>query len=728
MLHRNGKYVFILFVLSTLFVLGQPKIQHKQILQASQNQEIEFNAIVTDSVEVTNVELYYRNSNTTTFSWLRMTRNGNTYSLRLPKSAVTLAGIDYYILASNRTGQNATAPINAPTVYYEIIIREDKSQPFLISRYPDTGDTVFAERPEIRIGYFDDETIDRRRIRLLIDSTDVTKNSRVIPSNISYTPSLSLDTGSHTISVIIPDGQGNIANNATWSFIVRPAPPEQNPFTLQTSLATSYGYNQTIPLTSLQRTYGADVAFHASQKIGGITFSSNATVHTDQTLLPSNGKKTAKLQGFSLSASEVPVNLFFGDFSESFSEYGMSNVQLNGVQTSFSSGIFSTFLFIGDSKSSGGATQDFSGGRMEYGFDNGTTFSTFVIRGTDDTTATAGISATQFIPVKGTVVGVSGTLPSIIGANVSFEGAKSFSNMKELDKTTTDPGLAGTFSANTSISIISLNGSMQYADRYFYNPGNPYLAHDQFMGSFNAGTTLFNGLNTSAGYNFQRTGLSSDTVYQPTKNKTYSFTGSGSPLSFLNLSGSYSLAMQKGDYISITAKDNQTHQYAATAGLNFSTTSLSLSYSINDMNDYSVQNQSSVQNNIGVSFSLAPIQRMNTSLNINSSDSKAQSTNVISSFVSASGTVNYGFDQTNQNTVGVTTSFSDNSASDHSQHSTSLSIAFTTMTNFGITNTSAPQMQISTTWSRSTTFIPIKSATEDLQLYLTFSWTLNTTL
>ncbi len=727
MFQRAAAIVILLTASTSATAFGQPVIQHQQVLKASLHQEIEFTALVTDSSEVTAVELYYRAGNTTTFSWLRLSRSGNRYSVRLPKELVTLAGIDYYLSAVSRSGKQSTLPAAAPGVYYEVIVRDDQSHPYLLSRYPDDQDTVYTQRPEIRIGYFDDATIDRRRIRLLIDSADVTVNSRVLPSNISYTPPQMLDTGTHTITVIIPDGEGNTANNATWSFVVRPSLPDNNPLLLQSSVSSSYGHSRGIPAGAVQRTYGADVVLHASQKIGGMTLSSNVSLHTDQTLFPSVGKKTARLQGFSLSAAESPVSLYYGDFSENFSEYGMSNNQLTGGQAFINTGPFSSALFTGMVKDPDGTRQDFSGGRVSFGWENGSSLSSYVVHGKDDT-ADAAMTMANREPISGTVVGISGSFPSVAGADISFEGAKSFSTIKELDATTDDPGVAGTITAAGTVAEISLNSSVSFADRSFHNPGNPYLEHDQITGSFTAGGNIASVVATSVGLSVQRTGLSGDTVYQPTNNSTYSFSVNGNPSSLLSVSASYSLATQRGAYSGFSAKNNRTHHFDLSTGVNFSDADLSLSLGIDEKTDYSAQQQGSLQTTYGASMSATPLERFSTSMSLSLSGSTPQSSSVTNHFFSLSGSMNYGLDAMNANTISCSVSFSDNSASDASQKSSALSVALAALTNFGVTSGSAPQLQISSTWSRSSTVVPARSVTEDIQVYLSLSWVFNSSL
>lgn len=78
-----------------------PTIVHEPILSAPVDQQITVTASITDDEQVILVELYYRQQGQEEFSVVEMAINQEVFSAKIPATAVTASGIDYYILASD---------------------------------------------------------------------------------------------------------------------------------------------------------------------------------------------------------------------------------------------------------------------------------------------------------------------------------------------------------------------------------------------------------------------------------------------------------------------------------------------------------------------------------------------------------------------------------------------------------------------------------------------------
>lgn len=76
---------------------------------------------------VARATLYYRTKGSTTFTSIAMTGSGNTYSATIPASAVTRAGVEYYIQATDLVGNVATFPATNPTTSPQLITVTEKT-------------------------------------------------------------------------------------------------------------------------------------------------------------------------------------------------------------------------------------------------------------------------------------------------------------------------------------------------------------------------------------------------------------------------------------------------------------------------------------------------------------------------------------------------------------------------------------------------------------------------
>ena len=78
-----------------------PSIIHTPVISATTGSKVGISATVTDNVQVTQVTLFYRTTGTDTWSSMEMTPNNSKYSAYLSADAVTIAGLEYYIMATD---------------------------------------------------------------------------------------------------------------------------------------------------------------------------------------------------------------------------------------------------------------------------------------------------------------------------------------------------------------------------------------------------------------------------------------------------------------------------------------------------------------------------------------------------------------------------------------------------------------------------------------------------
>lgn len=78
-----------------------PQVVHTPVFSAVTGKKLEISALVTDNVAVTGVTLHYRTVGAASWNTLEMASSNDKYFAYLPADAVTLAGLEYYIAATD---------------------------------------------------------------------------------------------------------------------------------------------------------------------------------------------------------------------------------------------------------------------------------------------------------------------------------------------------------------------------------------------------------------------------------------------------------------------------------------------------------------------------------------------------------------------------------------------------------------------------------------------------
>jgi len=87
-----------------------PTIAHTPVETATVYTAIPITATITDNIEVKSATLNYRTVGAADYTSLAMTAVGNTYTATIPATAVTAAGVEYYIKAEDTATNEAQTP------------------------------------------------------------------------------------------------------------------------------------------------------------------------------------------------------------------------------------------------------------------------------------------------------------------------------------------------------------------------------------------------------------------------------------------------------------------------------------------------------------------------------------------------------------------------------------------------------------------------------------------
>lgn len=196
-----------------------PVITHTVVATGNTEKDLEVKTAVTDNREVREVKLYYRTKGTTTYKNIAMELSGTEYVALIPKADLNVAGLEYYISASD--GSNTvTSPVDSTTPYEVAISDADITAPEITEYLPKKGSATGENmRPVISVKYTDKTGVDTANIKLYVNGVDVTANAVITESQVTYTPATDMETGEKTVRVVVPDkvATANV-QDFTWTF------------------------------------------------------------------------------------------------------------------------------------------------------------------------------------------------------------------------------------------------------------------------------------------------------------------------------------------------------------------------------------------------------------------------------------------------------------------------------------------------------------------------------
>lgn len=122
-----------------------PNLYHTPVNQAYENNNLVISCTASDNVGISEVTLYYRTKGESTWKTLNMSKQNDKYSATIYGSEITLAGLEYYIVASDNTNQINKGSAENP---YKVVVKDASS----ISRYGDVdGDGTITTKDALMI-------------------------------------------------------------------------------------------------------------------------------------------------------------------------------------------------------------------------------------------------------------------------------------------------------------------------------------------------------------------------------------------------------------------------------------------------------------------------------------------------------------------------------------------------------------------------------------------------
>ncbi len=191
--------------------------------------DLELEAKITDDRQVVSATLYYRAAGETAYKSAVMTKKldeankviRNMYVARIPKSDLSLAGFEYYIVANDDVN-TAFYPSDITMLQTLNLVDEDIDGPIIKDHLPKSGAVLDKTNtlPVISAIFEDKTGIDTGTFELRIDGKVIAPgDAAVTHEGFTYTPAVPLSQSTHKVEVRVKDLLGN-EGSKDWSFTI----------------------------------------------------------------------------------------------------------------------------------------------------------------------------------------------------------------------------------------------------------------------------------------------------------------------------------------------------------------------------------------------------------------------------------------------------------------------------------------------------------------------------
>jgi hypothetical protein len=233
---RNATFKSILLtgLLGLAGSLGAADLIHNPVLSAAAGQDMAVQANLVGAEGDTHVRLFYRAKGKEIYRSVEMGGGSSNLSAVVPGSSVGVAGLEYYLEASqmvaNKKAVIATSPASNPALNpHNVAVRRDETGPDVTPLSPLDGDVLDSARPVITAAFGDpDSGIDPDSVLIKIDGEPIKDSGEMqaFESVVSYLPSEDLADGEHDIVVTVRDKAGN-PGSAKWKVTVKAGAAEK---------------------------------------------------------------------------------------------------------------------------------------------------------------------------------------------------------------------------------------------------------------------------------------------------------------------------------------------------------------------------------------------------------------------------------------------------------------------------------------------------------------------
>lgn len=229
------KGIITLLVFSPVLALAQGKVLHAPPAGVEVGRNVEIIASIESQGEsLSDVKLLYRERGTQSYIEISMIESSGLYSAIIPGSDVSVAGLEYLIIAELESGGQIAFPEIEPyeQPIYLVTLLEKTSEAVEAAREqgavegsnmvilsPDANSRVRAEEILIAVSLFYTENIDLATIKIFLNGIDISDNSIISEDLITYAPD-DIESGLKTVIIEASDLFGESLKPLQWEFTI----------------------------------------------------------------------------------------------------------------------------------------------------------------------------------------------------------------------------------------------------------------------------------------------------------------------------------------------------------------------------------------------------------------------------------------------------------------------------------------------------------------------------
>jgi len=229
------KGIITLLVLSPVLALAQGKVLHAPPAGVEVGRNVEIIASIESQGEsLSDVKLLYRERGTQSYKEISMIESSGLYTAIIPGSDVSVAGLEYLIIAELESGGQIAFPEIEPyeqPIFLATLLEKtseaveaareqgavEGSNMVILS--PDANSRVREEEILIAVSLFYTENIDLATIKIFLNGIDISDNSVISEDLITYAPD-DIESGLKTVIIEASDLFGETLKPLQWDFTI----------------------------------------------------------------------------------------------------------------------------------------------------------------------------------------------------------------------------------------------------------------------------------------------------------------------------------------------------------------------------------------------------------------------------------------------------------------------------------------------------------------------------
>ncbi len=349
----NKISVVLIFILLAGFAHAEVILQHNTPAGIKKGHEINLSVDVQLGFdEIEDVTVFYRPTGDITYITELMVNTGESdpvYRVQLPDNVDKGNGVEYYFEARLKNNTVKTLPENQPGINPYRLHKTEKSvtpSSNFVRLSPEFNTIEADDELVIAIStYTIENKIQDGSVKIMFDNKDMTKKAYISPNMVVLT----LDNpsaGTHSFQVTAELKNGKKILSRQWIVSVKSDYDFKMPYNISGNVKfKSNTFSRSADDSELESSKkSATVSTHIQ------SYYKKTMFYTDMTFSSKESSKKQSVNRFTLGLNVPHLELKFGDYSPSYSNFIMSSINVRGFHSKFFTRKFRFMLNYGKSK------------------------------------------------------------------------------------------------------------------------------------------------------------------------------------------------------------------------------------------------------------------------------------------------------------------------------------------------------------------------------------------